>query len=115
MLTELQTGIIKATSTILFQDKEGAKYWLRDTGDSEHPYRSCSIDDGDGDGDKYSLFTIMLNNEIHIAVEIVRYDEYDNVIDDHILGTVRIHHGRECWNMANYVCMIESIIENSIL
>lgn len=115
MLTEMQRGIIKSVSTILFQDdKEGAKYWLRDVFNLGHPYKSVSIDDGDDASIKYNLFTIMVGNDVHIAVEVLHYDEYGDMIDCDILGTVRINQDKARWDMVKYVCIIESIIENQL-
>lgn len=113
MLTKMQKEIIKATSTILFEsDEEGAKYWLRDTFNPEDWYRRVVIEGRDDTSTKYNLFTIMIGNDIHIAVEVLYYDECGEADGSNILGTVRINQNRAQWDMVNYICMIENIIDN---
>lgn len=116
MLTKFQLSIIKAVSTILFQDND-LKYWSRPMVSDEeyhiHNLRVVTINSDDNVYFNYGLFYREIDGEDYIAVESVeRGDEYDldNITDRTILGYIRIDRNRKCWELAQYCYEVECII-----
>ena len=106
-MNNIQTGIVKAVSTIMFQKNKGYEYdpmsyWVRD--------RRVNILPKSDDTFEYNLSTKKIDENYYLEIWTVCYDEYDNTISTTTLGFIPFDLNRACWDMALYCNKIEALI-----
>ena len=107
-MNNIQTGIVKAVSTILFQKNEGYEqdpmsYWVRD--------RRVNILPNSDDTFEYNLSTKKIDENYYLEIWRVCYDEYDDIISMTTLGFIPFDLARACWDIADYCNKIEALID----
>lgn len=114
MYNDTQKDIIKAVSTLLFQE-EDLEYWVRPKEDDDtfsKAYRGVCVR-SDVHNRSYWLYLEKIRDINFIAVAENIESEYDDEYDERIvLGYVRINPDRKVWAMASYCKLIESFIED---
>ncbi len=108
MYTDFQKHIVKALTTLFYQDTEGIDYW-----DVDGNSRWIDITDKE-DGTLYELSHKVIDNHDYIVVRAIDYDEFGEAVSVKDICYLLVYRERACWDLINYAVMIECIITNQI-
>lgn len=126
MFTKMQTEIIRAVSTVLFQmDEKGKRFYVRkplaeegSENDYSHlkgHYFTVGVDNPVIPDDKleYCIVIKEIDGINFLTIERLDYDEYGNFEDRYLMGYVRLGDPeRDKWDMYKYCQAVECILEH---